>query len=313
MEIIELNEKASNHPKALTLVIGKFDGVHKGHQAILQTAKSYMDEANELLAVMSFSAHPLWVLKQKEEFKHKLTPDNQKLHLLKQFGVSRCYWIEFTKEYAKTTAEQFVNEHLAPLHVNRIVVGEGFRFGAGGLSSTDELIQLCNEKGIEVIVVPLVKVNGEKISGRSIRKWVELGLMEPVHAVLGRPFTVTGKVIHGQKMGRKLGFPTVNLGDVDDYVNPKPGVYLGQIGIHNEKDITEYYDVLISAGYRPTVSGKGYLIEAYLLNYSGDLYDKTVSVTFLRYMRDEVKFTELDDLVKQMEKDKIDGERLMGH
>lgn len=313
MEIIDVTGKPPLNKDPLVLVIGKFDGVHKGHQHILQTAKDFIDEGRnrETLAVMCFSDHPLWILKQDVDFEKKITPDNDKLALLKQYGVGRYYRIKFTKEYPQTTATVFVVEHLSQLNIKRIVIGEGFRFGSGGASSTEELVQLCAQFNIEVTVTPLIKENAQKISSSNIRAAIKEGLMEPVNSLLGRPFAVKGTVIHGEKMGRKLGFPTINIGGTAGYVNPKPGVYLGIVGIYNKSVITDYYHVLISAGYRPSVNGEGYLIEAYLFNYSGDLYGKSVSVSFLRYMREEIYFSNLDDLVKQMELDKNEAEKLM--
>ncbi|WP_112182101.1 riboflavin biosynthesis protein RibF [Paraliobacillus zengyii] len=312
MEIIDVTGKPPLNKDPLVLVIGKFDGIHKGHQQILQTAKGFIDESSETLAVMGFSDHPLWILKQNADFEKRITPDNDKLALLKQYGVGRYYRIKFTKEYAKTTANTFVVEHLSQLNIKRIIIGEGFRFGSGGASSTGELVQLCAQLNIDVTVLPLIKENAQKISSSTIRAAIKEGLMEPVHSLLGRPFAIKGTVIHGEKMGRKLGFPTINIGETEAYVEPKPGVYLGVVGIYNESIITDYYHALISAGYRPSVNGEGYLVEAYLLNYSGDLYGKSVSVSFLRYLRGEINFSNLDDLVKQMELDKSEAEKLMG-
>ncbi|MCT2535485.1 bifunctional riboflavin kinase/FAD synthetase [Aquibacillus koreensis] len=311
MDIIDVKEKPPLDSTPLTLVIGKFDGVHKGHQLILQVAREKMDSSQETLAVMGFSDQPLWVLRQDEAYEKKITPDRDKFTLLKQYGVGRYYRVAFTKEYAATTAEAFVKEHLAQLQVKRIVIGEGFRFGKGASSSTDALIRLCTERNIEVVVVPLVKINGTPISSTKIRGLLKEGLMEAAQSLLGRPFTVTGIVVHGQKMGRKLGFPTINMGEMEAFVEPKPGVYLGVVGIYKDGVITDYRDVLISAGYRPSVNGQGYLIEAHILNYSGDLYDQTVSVSFLRYLREEIKFTNLDDLIEQMEQDRIQAEQLL--
>ncbi|GAA0489717.1 bifunctional riboflavin kinase/FAD synthetase [Salinibacillus aidingensis] len=309
MEMITVNEKQQLvEATPLTLVIGNFDGVHKGHQVILQKAREQMKDG-EILAVMGFADHPLWVLKNDQDFDKKITPEQDKLHLLERLGVDRYYHLKITKDDIKTTFWEFVFEQLSNLKVNRIVMGEGADYDE---ASHTEFLNLCDWQGIEVTVVPKVKVNGTKISSRTIRDYIKEGLMDPVHALLGRPFTVTGTVVHGEKMGRKLGFPTLNLGEVDSYVVPKPGVYLGIVGIHEDGVISEYWNTLISAGYRPAVNGHRYLIEAHLLNFSGDLYDKTVSVSFLRFMREELNFDNLDDLVEQMEKDKIEGEKLMG-
>ncbi|MFZ3580253.1 riboflavin biosynthesis protein RibF [Virgibacillus sp. DJP39] len=293
MEIIDLTGKQPLNKDPLILVIGQFDGVHKGHQSVLQTAKNHMDTSLDTLAVMFFSNYSA----------NKITTDKVKLALLEKYGVGRYYRVK---------REEFVLEYLSQLPIKRIIIGEGFRFGSDGSSNTEELLRLCAQLDIEVTVAPLIKENGTKISSNAIRESLKEGHMERVHSLLGRAFTVEGTVIHGEKMGRKLGFPTINLGGTAEYVNPRSGVYLGVVGIYNKSVITDYYHVLISAGYRPTVKGKGYLIEAYLMNYSGDLYGKSVSLSFMRFIREEINYSNLDDLVKQMELDKKEAERLMG-
>ncbi|MDR9854196.1 bifunctional riboflavin kinase/FAD synthetase [Paenibacillus sp. VCA1] len=310
MEVIDISSKPPVDSKPVVLMIGKFDGIHKGHQAILETALRLKGEG-ESLAVMSFSEHPLWVLKQDEAFKRKITPDGDKLHILKQYGVERYYRIRFSKEYAEVSAEEFVLEHLSNLNVKRIVVGEGFRFGHGQGGGKKELSELCSRIGAEVTVIPLVTENGAKISSAAIRSDISNGHVEAAAALLNRPYSVTGIVIHGQKLGRKLGFPTINMGGVDDYVFPKPGVYVGTAQIHGEPEGKDRYDVLISAGYRPTVDGEGYLIEAFLLDFSGDLYDRTVTIGFTHYLRGEIKFTGLDALIEQMKQDEANARKLL--
>lgn len=311
MEIIDVTSTPPNDLGSIVLVIGKFDGVHKGHQMIIETAKEYM-EKDDQLAVYSFSDHPHWVLKQDPRFEKKLTPDSEKLRILKDLGVQRYYRVQFTKEYAKITAREFILDHISRLHVKHIVVGEGFHFGNGSESSTEELVSLCAQINVSVTVVPLLKEKGKVISSSDIRSLVQEGNMEEAQNLLGRPFTVRGTVIHGEALGRELGFPTINLGGTDHYVFPKPGVYLGTVEIHDGDVDPKNWNVLISAGYRPTVHGKDYLIEAYLIDFSGDLYGTTVSVSFLQYMRAEIKFTGLEALIAQMNQDKLNAKRILG-
>lgn len=140
----------------------------------------------------------------------------------------------------------------------------------------------------------------------AIRSLVKKGDMETVINLYGRPYTINGTVIHGEALGRTLGYPTINLGgDADLYVPPKPGIYLGTAGKFDGDRETERYNALISAGYRPTVEGKTYSIEAYLIDYSGDLYGRTVSLEFLKYVREEIKFNNFDQLITQMKLDEV--------
>lgn len=299
MEFIDITSKPPVDKTPIVLAIGKFDGVHRGHQQLLQIAR---ENSNEALAVMCFSDHPHWVLKRNHDYSKSLTPLMDKMKLLESLGVKRFYNIHFTKQYAQISAEEFVLEHLSRLNIKRIVVGEGFHFGKARESDTNDLVKLCERIGIPVTVIPLLKEGNELICSTTIRSFVKNGEVDAAQKLLGRPYCLTGHVIHGEALGRTLGFPTINLGGaIDDYVLPKPGIYLGIVEIDN--NVNEQWKVLISAGYRPTVEGETYLVEAYLINFSGDLYGKQVSLSFLSFLREEIKFSNLDLLVEQMKHD----------
>lgn len=308
MEFIDITSKPPVDSTPIVLAIGKFDGVHRGHQQLLQIAR---ENSNEALAVMCFSDHPHWILKKDPDYNKSLTPLKHKMTLLESLGVKRFYNIHFTYDYAQISAEEFVLEHLCRLNIKRIVVGEGFHFGKARESDTNHLIKLCEQIGIPVTVIPLLKEGNELICSTTIRSFVKNGEVEAAQKLLGRPYSVTGHVIHGEALGRTLGFPTINLGGaIDDYVFPKPGIYLGIVEIDNH--VNEQWKVLISAGYRPTVEGETYLVEAYLINFSGNLYGKQVSLSFLSFLRDEIKFSNLELLVEQMKLDERHAKAFFG-
>ncbi|QQE81216.1 riboflavin biosynthesis protein RibF [Alicyclobacillus sp. SO9] len=303
MDIMSVTKVPPPSTEAVVLCIGKFDGVHLGHQEILRVAQQYTMDGG-VLAVMSLWPHPLWVLAEREEFQHALTPSSQKWTWLSQCGVERVYDIEFTRDYATTSPETFVYEHLARLNLKRVVVGEGFNFGKGAASTTQELVDLCSDIGVPVTVVPTIKVNRKKISSTQIRKHVEAGRVAAAHALLGHPYELTGTVVHGDAVGRTLGFPTANLSGLDEFVMPAPGVYEALVRTHEAKSCqSDFWYALVSAGYRPTVNGNSYKVEAYLMDYSGDLYGSELTIGFLHRLRDEVRFPDLDSLVKQMQQD----------
>lgn len=310
MEYFDVFFKPEKDDTPLVLVIGKFDGIHKGHVALLEYARSL---SQHQLAVMSFSQHPYWVLKQDAKYREPITPLAQKLSLLQKLGVDRFYNIQFTKEYASISAEQFVKEHLGQLNVKTIVVGEDFHFGKKGVATVADLATLSVDRQINVVGIPLIKENNEKISSTLIRQHIMQGKVEEAHHLLGRPFTVTGTVVHGEALGRELGFPTLNLGgEISNYILPSPGVYLGKARIVDNNEIIERY-TLISTGYRPTVDdSERYLVEAYLLDFSGDLYDRYVELDFHSYLRPELKFDGLDTLIEQMKIDEINARELIG-
>lgn len=310
MEFIDITSKPPVNSTPIVLAIGKFDGVHRGHQQLLRMAR---ENSDEILTVMCFSDHPHWILKRDPNYNKSLTPLHHKMSLLESHGVNRFYNIHFTKEFAQISAEEFVLDHLSRLNIKRIVVGEGFHFGKARESDTDGLINLCEQIGIPVTVIPLLKEDNEQICSTTIRSSVKNGEVEAAEKLLGRPYSVTGQVIHGEKLGRTLGFPTINLGGtIDQFVLPKPGIYLGIVEIESDDLENEQWKVLISAGYRPTVDGETYLVEAYLINFSGDLYDKQVSLTFLSFLRDEIKFSNLDLLIEQMKLDELHAKAFFG-
>ncbi|MDF1509489.1 riboflavin biosynthesis protein RibF [Robertmurraya sp. DFI.2.37] len=307
MKIIEVETLPPDDSQPLVLMIGKFDGVHKGHQKVLETAQIYKQK-EEILAVMSFSEHPLWILTDDVTYKEKLTPEPEKIRFLQEFGVQRYYRISFTKEDANLSAKTFILEQIASLNVKRIIVGEGFVFGKGREAGIEELSAYCKMLNIQVMVVPLETENGAEVSSSLIRTFIRNGEIKETNALLYRPFTITGTVVGGQALGRKLGFPTANMELTEAYVLPKPGIYVGQATVDAN---LKKWDVLISAGYRPTVNGAHYLIEVHFLNFNDDLYGRKITVSFLHYLRDEIKFQGLDPLIEQMKKDKLEAGKIL--
>ncbi|WP_053220230.1 bifunctional riboflavin kinase/FAD synthetase [Virgibacillus senegalensis] len=312
MEIIQIQDAPPANEEPIILSIGKFDGVHLGHQSILQQA-GRLKQSGHSLAVMTFHPHPLWALKRDERYRKCVTPREEKYRQLERYGVNKVYEIEFTEKYAETTPETFVYEHLSLLNIKGIVVGEGFNFGKGRESDTDLLTELAADIGIPVTIAPLMTIGGPKISSTDIRASIREGKFEKVNTLLGRNYSVNGKVVQGDALGRQLGFPTANLEPDGDYELPGSGVYLGSVEVEGENHTAgECWYALINAGYRPTVNGKDYLIEAYLLDFSGDLYGKSMKVSFIQKMREEENFASLDELVEQMNKDKAEARLKLG-
>ncbi|MYL39473.1 bifunctional riboflavin kinase/FAD synthetase [Halobacillus litoralis] len=309
MELIEVQGRPPENQEPVVLIIGKMDGVHLGHQSLLEEAEK-LARPEDKIAVYGFSDHPKWVLRGEESFKYGLSTLEDKLARLERFGVDRYYHVHFTKEYAKTSPDEFVLEHLNRLNIQHVIVGEDFRFGKGRGSDAEGLAELCREIGAGISIVPGVMLHGAKVSSTDIRTHVSNGRMEAAQAMLGRPYEVTGVVEKGEQLGRTLGYPTLNVGGIDGYIKAKPGVYLGLVKL--VQDSPEYYYTLISAGYRPTVNGDSYKVEAYLLDFSGDLYDRKVTVKFVRHLRDEENFDGVDALVAQMQKDEQKARRILG-
>ncbi|GAA5416790.1 bifunctional riboflavin kinase/FMN adenylyltransferase [Paraliobacillus ryukyuensis] len=297
MKIINLNTTFGNAYSPVTLVISDFDGMHKGHQRLLQEANSLCEEDGTIVAV------PLPIDKKEKV----ITPELTRNKLLQQYGVSKLF--QLSKEQV-ISIKDLLTLTINNLTVERIIIDENSSIDNQQLTKSRDFINFTQEKQIEVISLPPLQINQQRLTTKLIKQLLASGQVEQAQALLGRPYVVIGHVIHGEKLGRKLGFPTINLGEIQAYVIPKPGVYFGLVGIQQDEYTLEYWNVLISAGYRPTVAGKDYLIEAHLLGFTGDLYDKQVNLSFLHFMREEENFSDLDALIKQMELDKRNGERL---
>lgn len=295
---VTANPPASDVSQVLS--IGKFDGVHIGHQAILREAKRHLERG--LFSVLSFSPHPAWVFAQKPGYDRSLTPFSEKARQLQVHGVDRLYDVHFSQEYAQTPAETFVLQHLAALKLSRVVVGFDFKFGNGGTADVDRLRELCDQIGVPVSVVQPVEENGVKVSSSQIRTHLSHGRVEAADALLGRPYVLVGTVVHGDAKGRELGFPTANLADTGDYVLPRTGVYAVAVEIVEGGASSHWFGVL-NAGFRPTVDGKSFRIEVHLLGFEGDLYGKSLRVSFLRRVRDEQKFDGIEALQRQIHAD----------
>ncbi|SIS89903.1 MULTISPECIES: bifunctional riboflavin kinase/FAD synthetase [Alicyclobacillus] len=303
MELIVIEDRAPASSAPQVLAIGKFDGVHLGHRAILNAARQLTDGA-ERLAVMSFEPHPTYVLTGNAEYTRWLTPRAERVRLFTELGVDAFYVAQFTRAFQQLEPEAFVDAYLVPLQVQHVVVGRDFRFGRGGRGNVDVLRDLGRDRGFDVGVVDPVEEHGHKISSSRIREHLREGRVEAAQALLGRPYAILGEVVHGDKRGRTIGFPTANLGGIDDYVLPKSGVYAVFVEIEGEREgaFAHAFGVL-NAGYRPTVDGAAFQLEVHVLDFDGDLYGQRLRVSFLRRIRDEMKFDGLEALKAQIARD----------
>ncbi|MBC1482246.1 hypothetical protein HCJ58_01385 [Listeria sp. FSL L7-1509] len=212
MEVSHVTLEPSKDSRPAVLTIGKFDGVHIGHQTILNTALSIKKE-HEILTAISFSPHPLWALKQIEVYREMLTPRMEKERWLNHFGVDHLIETAFTPKYAETTPEQFVAEHLTQLNLTHIIVGSEFNFGKGRASDVELLRELCEPYHISVTSVPVIETNQTKISSTNIRDFIRRGRFKEAEELLGHPWYITGTIKNGE------------MNDLDDYVLPTGGTY----------------------------------------------------------------------------------------
>lgn len=212
MEITHVDFAPTIDKRPAVLTIGKFDGVHLGHQYILKQALK-LKQPSEILATISFSPHPLWALKRMEDYREMITPPREKAYWLGRYGVDRLFETAFTAAYAETSPEEFVCEHLANLNLSHICVGEEFNFGKGRHSDVELLRDLAEPFGIKVVAVPVVPMNNEKISSTYIRSLLRRGAFKEAERLLGHAWYVNGVVKDGV------------IADEEDYVLPLPGEY----------------------------------------------------------------------------------------
>jgi riboflavin kinase/FMN adenylyltransferase len=265
------------------VAIGTFDGVHLGHREVIGGADT----------VVTFEPHPLAVLRP-DKMPKLLTPFPIKRDLIAELGVEELVVIPFDREFSQHPAEQFVQEELiGKLSAEQVSVGENFHFGKDQGGTPDML----KEHGeFETRVVPMVEVDGETVSSTRIRKLLcEEGDVAAAAKLLGAPFSFEGEVVEGDKRGRELGMPTANIVPDPKLAVPANGVYAASANGH---------PAAVNVGVRPTFdSDRGVLIEAYLLDFSGDLYGQTLRVSFIERLRGEKRFDSADDLVAQMTRD----------
>jgi riboflavin kinase / FMN adenylyltransferase len=300
MQILRSIPELSRLPGPLFLAIGVFDGVHRGHQAVISTSAEHAHSANGTPVVVTFDPHPMKVLRPKDA-PHLLTATQHKIRLIRDLGVRHLLIIKFDKAFAATAPEDFVQQlvtHSKPLR--EVCVGHEWSFGKGRRGNLALLRKLGAQFDFEVVGIPAVALgNGEPVSSTAIRHAVEAGDLAKSAEMLGREYTILGTVVRGEHLGKKIGFPTANLTAHSEQFPPN-GVYFAQATLAGT-----VYPGVVNLGYRPTVSsGKSErVLEIYLLDFDHDIYGKDVEVRFVRYLRPEQKFENLDALAKQIELD----------
>jgi riboflavin kinase/FMN adenylyltransferase len=283
----------------LFLAIGVFDGVHLGHQAVISTSARHARAAQGTPVVLTFDPHPAKVLRP-DDAPHLLTATQHKIALIRDLGVVHLLVLQFNREFAATAPEEFVRqlvEHSHPLR--EICVGHEWSFGKGRAGNLALLKKLGTACDFDVVGVPAVTLNGEVVSSTAIRRAVAEGDLIKATQMLGREYTILGTVKAGEKLGRKLGFPTANLSAHSEQFPPN-GVYVAEARLAGA-----LYRGVANLGFRPTVStGKPErLLELHLFDLSKDIYGEEVEVRFLRYLRPEQKFENVEALAAQIARD----------
>jgi riboflavin kinase/FMN adenylyltransferase len=288
-------------------LIGVFDGLHRGHQQIVARAKEAAAERGLPSVLITFTPHPSEVVRPGSH-PAMLTTNTRKAELAAELGIDVVMFVPFTQGFSRLSPEQFVHETLVDrLHAACVVVGENFRFGHKAAGNIDTLAELGVRWGFDAQAVPLFIDGQHPLSSTYIRSCVEAGDVAAAAEALGRPHRLDGVVIRGDQRGRELGFPTANLRAEAFAAAPADGVYAGRVVRLDEWGNTRLdvppHVAAISVGTNPTFDGRHRSVEAYILDFTGDLYGQNLGVEFLHHLRGMVKFDSIDDLVVQMAAD----------
>ena len=281
------------------VAIGSFDGIHSGHREVILSAVNKAKEAGGKSLVFTFANHPLEIVNK--NFAPKLiNTREEKIHLLEELEVDYVLFQTFDKKFANISPLDFVGELLKNrLKAQEVFVGFNFSFGEGGAAKTHDLIELGRAVGITVNEIKPVKKDNQVISSTLIRKLIEKGRLEEVEKFLGYPVFIIGEVIHGKKLGRKMGFPTANL-SVLNKVYPPFGIYGAKVRIDGEE---HERDAVVNIGKNPTLKPGVQSIEVHILDFNEYIYGKKLYLKLMKYMRNEKKFSSMEELKKVIKND----------
>lgn len=289
------NEKDIIQKEDTVLVLGYFDGLHKGHQTLFKQAQRIAAEQGLKIAVLTFPESPklAFVRYQPELMLHLNHPEERAAHLEK-LGVDYLYLIDFTSHFSKNTAQEFFDKYVSALKAKAVVAGFDYHFGSDKRKA-DELVDYFDG---QVLIISSVNQDDEKISSTRIRQAVQSGDVSKAHQLLGYPLSTRGIVVHGNARGRTIGYPTANLAPLDRVILPADGVYVVEVE-HNSK----LYRGMASVGKNVTFEGDELRFEANIFDFSEEIYGDTIRIIWLDKIREMVKFDGIDTLVAQLQSD----------
>jgi riboflavin kinase / FMN adenylyltransferase len=285
----------------LALALGYFDGVHLGHQKVILEAKRFADETGLKSAVMTFDPHPSVVLKKNNGLVHYITPLKDKIKIIQNLGIDYVIVVHFTEDFANLLPQEFVDQYIIGLNVKHVVAGFDYSYGRMG-KGTMETLPFHSRGEFTSYIVPKLVNGNDKVSSTLIRKRLAEGQTDQLPFLLGRYYTTSGIVVHGDKRGRTIGFPTANVDMDDDYMIPPLGVYAVRLKLNGE-----WLNGVCNVGYKPTFNKEATIkpsVEVHLLHFNGDIYGQKVEIEWILYLRKEQKFSGIEELVAQINKDK---------
>jgi riboflavin kinase/FMN adenylyltransferase len=295
--VVRDGEELPSNLRRAFVAIGNFDGVHRGHRAVIDRAIELAREDRRPAVVLTFEPHPRAFFR-KDQPLFRLTPEPEKLKLLAAAELDGAVVMHFDGKLAGVTAEDFVKDILVrQLSATGVVVGDNFQFGRRRQGNAEFLQEQGEERGFEVELVKPLLFRGKPVSSSAIRELLAKGEVDEASKLLGYTWFVSGKVIHGEKRGRELGYPTANIA-LDPACELAHGIYAVRVRVRGE-----IRDGVASFGRRPTFGGGAPLLEVFLFDFEGDVYDEEIDVAFFGWIRPEAKFADAAELTRQMDAD----------
>ena len=310
MRIIN-NSIQTRNIKNAVVTIGTFDGVHLGHQAIFKEMRQLALDIGGETVVVTFHPHPRQVLSIGTETLRFICSQEEKLKKFEEFGIDNVVIIPFTKEFASTPSDEFIRTYIIErIHPAIIVVGYDHHFGKNRMGDYEMLNEMGRKYGFRTVQIEAQDINNVAVSSTKIRNFLWAGNVKAANQLLGYPYAVTGVVVNGNEIGRTIGFPTANLDIPNEYMMiNNPGVYACQTVIDGK-----IYNAMANTGTRPTIGDRAdgdFIIEVNIFDFDGDLYGKTLKVWFIERIRDEVKFSGLETLKAQLERDRLEAKKIL--
>ncbi len=288
--------KDIKNDKDSVLVLGYFDGLHRGHKALFDKAREIAERQDLSLTVLTFNESPRLALSRfTPDLLLNLTSPEKRYEKFAEYGVDQLYLIDFTSAFSKVSSDSFLENYIKQLRAKTIVVGFDYKFG----HDRKDVSYLAQQFDGEVVVVPEVQDKGEKIGSTRIRQLIFDGNIKEVNRLLGYEFSTRGIVVHGDARGRTIGFPTANLAPIDRVYLPGDGVYVSDVIVNGKT-----YRAMTSIGKNMTFDGTELRLEANIFDFKDDIYGETIEIIWLDKIRDMIKFSGADELVRQLNSDK---------
>lgn len=292
----------------IILTQGTFDGVHYGHQQILKRVVNEAKKVGGESVLLTFFPHPRLVLYPNDNDLKLLNSLEERIELVESLGVDHMVILPFTKDFSRLSPEEFVRDILvSKLKIQKLIIGYDHRFGKNRKGSFADMTRFAKQFGFELEEINAQEISDCTVSSTKIRNALLEGEIQEANTLMGRPYSLKGEVMHGSKKGKELGYPTANILVEATYkLIPANGVYAVKIHLDDKE-----YSGMLNIGDNPTFDDKNWSIEVHIFEFDKNIYNQTVEISFIQRMRDEIKFSSVDELVEQMKDDELNAKRIL--